>query len=229
MPIVPVVCDLYHGNPVDFGKIADAGMWGVILKARQGLGYSDPLYQTRLVAARGAGLLVAAYDFGIDDDIASDVREFLLFANLSDADGAYLDFERNPASQMTGDQAFEWLDRVAQSRGRAPGLYGGDQIRARIDPQDPKWIDMAAVCVLWQCRYIGLKPADNGELFRLIPPIPPWKANTLIQYTDGQNGPPPHTVDGLGPVADLNAFVGTRADLTAVWAGMPVIFDGATS
>ena len=227
MPIIPTIADLYHGNPVDFAKLANAGIWGVIHKARQGIPIIDVSYGARIAQAKQAGLLWAAYDFGVNDDIAEDVRQFLAFARLEDADGACLDFERNPSSQMTGDQAFEWLDRVAQARGRAPVLYGGDQIRARINPQDPKWIDMAQVVMLWQCRYIAALPLDNAALFKLIPPIPPWSKNTFIQYTDGKNGPPPHTVDGLGPVADLNTFLGTREELAKIWPGTPVEFPAA--
>jgi lysozyme len=225
VPIVPTVCDMFHGNPVDFGKLAAAGMWGVIHKARQGIYISDSSYAARMEQAKVAGLLWAAYDFGVSDDIASDVATFLAFANLSDNDGVWLDFERNAASQMTGDQAFEFMDRVAQKLGRACGIYGGDQIRGQIKPDDPKWIDMAQVSSLWQCRYIGLNAADNEELFNLIKPIPPWTKNTLIQYTDGANGPQPHSVNGLDPNHDdLNAFLGTRAELAQIWPGMQVVF-----
>lgn len=222
--ISPVVCDLYHGNPVDFAKLANAGIWGVIHKARQGIPISDASYGARMEQAKAAGLLWAAYDFGINDDIATDAAQFLAFARLSDADGAWLDFERNPSAQMSGDQAFEFLDRVAQKLGRACGIYGGDQIRAQIKPDDPKWIDMAQVSSLWQCRYIGLTPADNDELFKLIKPIPPWTKNTFIQYTGDGHGPPPHTVPGLQNGADLDAFLGTREQLAQIWAGMPVTF-----
>ena len=125
-------------------------------------------------------------------------------------DGAWFDFEDNSASQMTGDQAHEFLDRVSQKLGRACGIYGGNRIREQIDPQAAKWIDMAARAPLWQCRYISVQPDDNDELFRLIQPIPPWTKNTIIQYTGDGVGPIPHTVQGLENGADLNVFIGTR-------------------
>ena len=158
--ITPVVADLYHGNPVDFAKIAASGIWGVIHKARQGIPITDVSYSGRMEEAKAAGLLWAAYDFGVNDDIATDAAQFVAFARLSDADGAWLDFERNPQSQMTGDQAYEFIDRVAQKLGRACGIYGGDQIRAQIKPDDPKWIDMAVGLI---ALAVPLYRADAGR------------------------------------------------------------------
>jgi GH25 family lysozyme M1 (1,4-beta-N-acetylmuramidase) len=229
MSIIPTIADIYHGNPVDFGKIAAAGIWGVIHKARQGLRYSDPSYHSRMDAAKAAGLLWAGYDFATGDDVELNVSSFLAFAALSDSDGAWLDFEDNAASQMSADQAWEFLDRVAQKRGRACGIYGGNRIREHINPNNSKWIDMAKVVPLWQCRYIGLQPADNEELFKVIHPIPPWTKNTIIQYTGDRIGPQPHTVDGLQNGADLNAFLGTRDDLAAIWPGQAIVKPAVTS
>jgi lysozyme len=220
--IIPNIADFNHNNPVNFTEIAAAGIWGVIMKARQGLGFKDPAYAKRYAAAKSVGLLVAAYDFATHDVVADNVAAFLATAQLGLNDGAWLDFEDNSASQMTGDQAHEFLDRVSQKLGRACGIYGGNRIREQIDPQAAKWIDMAARAPLWQCRYIGVQPDDNDELFRFIHTIPPWTKNTIIQYTGDGVGPKPHTVPGLENGADLNVFNGTREELAKVWAGAPL-------
>ena len=47
--------------------------------------------------------------------------------------------------------------------------------------------------------------------------LPPgWKAYTLWQYTDGHDGPKPHTVPGIGE-CDRNQFDGSESDLKAQW------------
>jgi GH25 family lysozyme M1 (1,4-beta-N-acetylmuramidase) len=232
MSIVPIVADMAHFNPVNFSQLKEAGFVGVIHKARQGVGIGDPKYAARMAAAKDAGLRWGAYDFATHDDVAKNVAAFLAYARLEPDDSAWLDFEDNAHSQMTGDQAYEFLDRVAQQLGRACGIYGGNRIRdvdpdtkrPRIDPHDPKWIDMAAAAPLWQCRYIKLQPADNAALFRAIPPIAPWTKNFLIQYAADGVGPAPHTAPGLQNGADLNAFDGSADELAAAWPGPAVAF-----
>lgn len=223
---VPTVADMAHFNPVNFSELKAAGFVGVIHKARQGIAIGDPKYAARMAAAKSAGLRWGAYDFATHDDVAANVAAFLGFARLDEADSAWLDFEDNAHSQMTGAQAYEFLDRVAQKRGRACGIYGGsrirEQIKPQIDPQSAKWIDMAAVAPLWQCRYIGAQPPDNAALFRRVPPIPPWRKNFLIQYTGDGIGPRPHSAPGLQNGADLSAFNGTADELAAAWAGEPI-------
>jgi lysozyme len=222
MPIVPNIADLNHANPVNFTEIAAAGIWGVIMKATQGIGFKDPAYSKRYAAAKQVGIMVAAYDFATGDRVDRNVAAFLDYAQLGPNDGAWLDFEDNTHSQMSADQAYEFLDRASQRLGRACGIYGGNRIREQIEPQQPKWIDMAARTPLWQCRYLKLQPADNAELCRLIKPIPPWTKNTIIQYTGDGVGPKPHTLQGLENGADLNVFSGTRDELAKVWAGAPL-------
>jgi GH25 family lysozyme M1 (1,4-beta-N-acetylmuramidase) len=221
MGIVPLVADMAHFNAVNFSELKQAGFVGIIHKARQGIAIGDPKYAARMAAAKAAGLRWGAYDFATHDDIAANVAAFLAYARLEESDSAWLDFEDNAHSQMSGAQAYEFLDRVAQKRGRPGGIYGGNRIREQIDPHDPKWIDMAAAAPLWQCRYIATQPADNAELFGRVPPIPPWSKNFLIQYTGDGIGPRPHSAPGLQNGADLNAFAGTAAELAATWAGEP--------
>jgi len=219
MAITPVIADMNHANSVNFAELATANIWGVIHKARQGVSFGDPAYQSRQILAKQAGFLWAAYDFATGDDVATNVANFLTYAKLGPQDGAWLDFEDNAASQMSGDEAYEFLDRVSQQLGRACGIYGGNRIREQIDAQAAKWIDMAKVAPLWQCRYIKGQPADVAALWALVPPIPPWKANTIIQYTGDGAGPAPHTVPGLENGADLNVFNGNRDQLAAIWPG----------
>lgn len=221
MPITPNIIDLNHANPVNFTQIVGAGILAMIHKSRQGLGFGDPLYQRRMAAAKAAGLLWGAYDFATGDPVAQNVDVFLSYSSLDQKDMAFLDFEDNTHSEMSGDQAYEFLDRVAQRRGRPCSIYGGNRIREQIDQHDPKWIDMAKTAPLWQCRYIKGQPADNEALLSAIPPIAPWTNNFIIQYTGDGVGPLPHSILGLQTGADLDVFVGTKDQLTKVWTLSP--------
>jgi lysozyme len=222
MSIVPVVADMNHANSVNFAKLKDAGIWGIIHKARQGVSFRDPAYASRRTMAEDLGFLWAAYDFATGDDVATNVATFIKTADPSDKTGMWLDFEDNSASEMSAEQALEFLQRVNDALGRACGIYGGNRIREKIRPDDPKWIDIAKITPLWQCRYLRIQPSDTGSLFKDIPAIPPWTTNTLIQYTGDGSGPLPHSVAGLEDGADLNAFNGSYNELAAIWAGTPV-------
>lgn len=229
MSIVPVIADMYHANSVNFTKLKGAGIWGIIHKARQGVGFGDPAYASRRAIAEQLGFLWAAYDFATGDDVQANVDDFFKTANPSDKTGMWLDFEDNSASQMTADQAHQFLDTVNQRLGRACGIYGGNRIREQISPDDPKWVDMARITPLWQSRYISVQPIDTASLFQDIAPIPPWTSNTIIQYTADGSGPLPHTVPGLEDGADLNAFNGSYNQLVAIWAGTAIPSAVATS
>jgi len=225
--ITPVVADMNHANSLNLTKLKGAGMWGIIHKARQGVNYEDRAYATRRAAAEAMGFLWGAYDFATHDDVSDNVDAFMATAQPGPHTGMWLDFEDNTHSQMTADQALEFLDRVSQKTGRACGIYGGNRIREQINHQDAGWIDMAKVAPLWQCRYISSQPLTTADLFTRIPPLAPWTSNFLIQYTGDGVGPRPHTVPGLEDGADLNAYNGTLEQMTAAWAGATVAREAA--
>ena len=50
------------------------------------------------------------------------------------------------------------------------------------------------------------------------PVVPPnWPTYWLWQFTDGNYGPTPHSIDGIGP-CDINSYQGDPAQLIAEWA-----------
>ena len=220
--IIPNGFDLNHQNSLNLTDVtADGTMWAMLHKVSQGTGFRDPAYTKRVAAARELGLLVAGYDFATSDNVAQNVANYLLWANLQNQDAACLDFEDNSHSEMSGDQAYEWIDRVQQKIGRAAIIYGGNRIAEHINSQDKKWIDMAQVVRLWRCRYINMSIDNNKELFDIIKPYAPWKSCFGIQYTGDGAGPKPHTHTGLENGADLNVFCPdlTKDKLKAIWAG----------
>ncbi len=103
---------------------------------------------------------------------------------------------------MTLAQAHAFVGRVHQKTGRYPGLYSGGYIKGLLGKtKDP----VLAQCWFWLAQY--------GTAAEVPPTWPTW---TLWQYTDGALGPPPHTVDGVGP-CDRDKFNGGEAQLRRLW------------
>lgn len=211
------VADMYHGNPVDFGKLK-AALWNgvscaaVILKCTQGSTYADPLYAQRLQQALKVGFLVAPYAFNTGEDVASQVNEFLTHAHIVDGMGGWLDLEDNRASEMTLPNAIEFMDRYDQATGRTCGLYSGNRIKETIVTATDAQRDFLAAHAFWGCEYgPSFKMTDaNGH------PLP-WDMPFLWQFTGDGVGLQPHTLDGLEQGADLSLFPGSADELRAAW------------
>lgn len=210
MAIQPRVVDISHHNQVkDLRATAASGVWGVIHKASQGRGYRDPDYAARRKQAAAAGLLWGAYHFNDGSDVAAQVDWFLKCAKPDETTLLVLDFEDNPKSNMSIQQAVEFLRLLEQRTGRKGAIYSGNRLRETITRLGV--VDHTYVCShrLWHCQYgpaASKLPAGFSDY---------W----LWQYTGDGVGHPPHAVPGIaGNGIDLNVFSGDREDLTASWA-----------
>jgi lysozyme len=208
-PVNPMVVDLSHWDPADdYEAVKADGIVGVIYKATEGQSYTDPTYVSQQHAAKAAGLLWGAYHFADASDVGGQVRNFMGFA-CPDPDELFcLDWEDNPggAGKMSADQARDWIEQVEDKLGR-PGecvIYGGNTIKEALDSDpDGFWGSRR----LWLCQY-GSTPSWPEDI---------WSAYWLWQYTDGQVGPTPHSIDGVGH-CDINSYDGAPGDLAAEWA-----------
>src|SRR4051812_32511984 len=119
-----VVIDLSHNNVnVDLARAKADGVQGVIHKATQGTGFSDPTYSARRDQTKQAGLLWGAYHFATGADPTAQARFFLRVANIAPGDLLVLDFEKNEASTnntMTLDQARTFISTVQDAIGLTP-------------------------------------------------------------------------------------------------------------
>ena len=215
MIVAPKVVDISHYNRVaSFAALRAAGYCGVIHKCIQGAA-GDPFYEARRGAATAAGLLWGGYAFSTGEEVKLQVQQFLTgLGNLTSLLVA-LDFEDNTASEMTLAQACEFLDRADQALGRPAWLYSGNRIKTLIcDATDAQW-DLLAARLFWLCEYgpVSRMIDDDGDDL-------PWVAPTLWQFTDGRNGPQPHSAPGITGLVDINSFAGTDEELTAAWPGV---------
>jgi lysozyme len=200
---INVVVDTSHWNrDVDFAKLANAGIIGVIQKATQGQTGVDFTYNTNKPEALAAGLLWGAYHFGDGSDGVAQAEHFLSAVGDPSKTLLVLDFESNPTGPtMSLEEARAFVTHVKNATGRFPGFYSGHQIKEILGyGNDP----VLAQCWFWLAQY-GPTP--------VVPPN--WPTWTMWQYTDGNFGPPPHDVAGVP--FDRDKFNGPLEGLKRLW------------
>lgn len=206
--MINAVIDLSHYNNVsDFNAVKAGGIVGVIYKATQGLAYTDPTYQNSRSQALAAGLMWGAYHFGNANDGTAQADYFLSVVNPGPTDLLVLDFEQNysqgqPASSMTIAQAEQFVTRVQSVTGRYPGFYSGSYIKELLGNKTNATL---ANCWFWLAQYSSTA---------VVPPN--WPTWTMWQYTDGNTGPEPHSVSGVGN-CDRDKFNGSIENLKKLW------------
>jgi GH25 family lysozyme M1 (1,4-beta-N-acetylmuramidase) len=199
-----VVIDISHHNAnPDFQQAKAAGIVGVIHKATQGLTYKDPMYLTNRQKALDAGLLWGAYHFGDGSDGTAQADFFVSVINPDAATLMVLDFEPNTqGATMSLDGARAFVNEVNVKVDRFPGLYSGSLIKEQLgNNKDP----VLAQCFFWLAQY------GNTAVVPLN-----WPTWTLWQYTDGNLGPQPHSVAGIGN-CDRDKFNGDFDALNKLW------------
>lgn len=202
------VIDLSHFNNVtDFNAIKADGIVGIIQKATQGTTYVDPTYAERKPQALAAGLWWGAYHFATGDDPIAQAQHFLDTVKPGPTDLLVLDFEQNGSgSSMTVAQAEQFLQYVYSAVGRWPGFYSGSYIKQLLGNGTNAVLQN---CWFWLSEY-GPTPKVPAN----------WPTWTMWQYTDGNIGPEPHSVNGVGN-CDRDQFNGDIQGLSRLWGHAP--------
>lgn len=194
-----VVIDISHYNTINsFSDVRTSGIVGVIHKATQGVSSTDTQYATRRSQALSAGLWWGAYHFGTNDDGVAQAQHFLSVVNPGPQDLLALDFEQNASSQMTIEQAEQFVTEVFNQTGRYPGFYSdslagsmlGNEVNATL-----------AKCWLWRAEYGSSSPS--------VPVT--WNTWTMWQYTESGS------VTGVSGNCDRDTFNGGLDSLTRLW------------
>jgi lysozyme len=202
--VVNTIIDIYHGNNINLERVKAAGIVAIIHKATEGATFQDSEYKERKRIAKEMGFLWGAYHFSTGADVRDQVENFLLQAEPDAEDLIALDFEPSNGPDMTIAQAREFVTLVRDETGRYPVIYGGHTLREGVGPdRDP----ILANCPLWYARYRSTPIGIPRQI---------WPTYTLWQYTDGNVGPEPHSIDGIGR-CDRNQFQGTTEQLIDSW------------
>lgn len=212
MIIKPLVVDIYHGNSV--GKSKDevggfeaakgAGIIGFIHKASQGTGMTDSAYARRRLMCKNVGLLWGAYHFNSGQKVTAQVEHFFNVARPDDHTLMALDFEDNLKSQMTIEQAREFLELADIKLGRKLAIYSGNRLKELLPRKDAFFGSHR----LWLAQY-GPRPKLPKS----------WPEYWLWQYAADGEGPLPHKIPGIPGNPDVNTSRRTVAQLTAEWPG----------
>ncbi len=207
----PRVVDISHHNTVtDLKATAMSGVWGVIHKSSQGSGYRDPDYAARRKQAKAAGLLWGAYHFNDGSDVAKQVDWFIKCAQPDDSTLMVLDFEDNPKSNMSVQQAVQFLRLLEQKTGRKGAIYSGNRLKETVHILNSTDRAYLTSHRLWLCQYGPRAVLPTG-----------FAKYWLWQWTGDGVGMPPHNVPGItarNGGLDLNAYEGDRAQLKSEWA-----------
>lgn len=206
MKINPLVIDLSHWDDViDYGLVKAAGVVGVFYKASQGTHMVDSTYAAERKRAEAAGLLWGAYHFGDSSDPVQQVKHFLSAALPSVDTAVALDYENLSTGQMSIDQAKAFVIELEAELGIPNGciIYSGNLIKETLPAKDVEF---------WGARRLWLAQYSSSPV---LPSA--WDKYWLWQYTDGREGLPPHTVQGVRGVLDMNHYDGTRDQLIKDW------------
>jgi lysozyme len=219
--VIPYVLDIYHDNSLGRDESATINglkttpIIGIILKASQET--SDLKVVSRAPIVAGAGFLRGFYHFNEPEVKVSVAAQAMLFlgairaAGLTDADLVCLDWEP-PGMSLAA--AIEWCDRVEQETHRACLIYGGSVPKELMPKASAAQRDALSKRRFWLSEY-GPEPRMIDENHQPLP----WPAPFLWQYTDGSNGPEPHTLVGLERHADLSTSSMTPVELRQYWSG----------
>lgn len=203
IPGTNAILDISHHNGrVNFDRLKELDIIGVIQKATQGQSGSDPTYASNKAKALDAGLLWGAYHFATGSDGLKQAENFLSTVKSFDNTVLVLDFEPNPSGpSMSLEEARAFVTRVKEVTGRFPGFYSGHYIKQLLGTnKDP----VLAECWFWLAQY--------GPT-AVVPPN--WSKWTMWQYTDGAVGPVPHDIGGVH--FDRDTYNGSLAELRTFW------------
>lgn len=208
--------DLVHGDPVAaFKQMEDAGYWGVIHKANQGVGSADPAFADRMKAVAQTTMARGAYHFNTGDTVTGQLEHFFDVVQPDAKTMMALDFEDNRASNMSLAQAVDFLMRGKEMLKRSLWIYSGNRIKELIVNASAEVRQVFGSCPLWLCEYgpVARMTDVNGH------PLP-WAKPTLWQFTGDGVGPLPHTVPGMTTRGlDINSYDGTRDQFVKDWTG----------
>lgn len=200
--------DLSHYETVDdYQKVKADGIVGIIWKATQGATYTDPTYSTEKKRALQAGLLWGSYHFADNSNLEAQINNYLNYAKPEKDEIFCLDYEPNGNNTMDLNKAIGWIQGVENALERPTQclFYSGNLVKEKLGDKVDPFLGQRR---LWLAQY-GSNPVVQ----------PSWKTFWLWQYTDGEVGPGPHTVNGIKGGIDCNSFNGTPEQLKAEWSG----------
>ena len=201
----------HHNGAIDWPAVAAAAIALAFIKASQGVGFVDPMFERNRSAAMRAGILVVPYHFVDPADPWRQAAHFLSVTGLRAGDPAMLDWESAaPAASVVA------LGQALADRSRRdPVAYYGFAQLAEADPVLAGWPLMLPEYPQ------GRTGGRYADLVERPPRLPPGRAAgwdggqrpyDFHQYT------PAGRVAGIAAPVDRSVWVGTVTGLKAWYA-----------
>ena len=196
----------HHNGAIDWPAVAAAGIALAFIKATQGVGFVDPVFERNRGAASAAGILVVPYHFIDATDPDRQAAHFLSVAGLRPGDPAMIDWE----SAADVDSVVAFGEALAECAGRDPVAYYGWAQLPAADMTLARWPLMLPEYPR------GETPGRYDTLVAHPPRLPPGRAEAwdggrrpydFHQYT------PAGRVAGIATPVDRSVWVGTAAEL----------------
>ncbi|MDR2372916.1 MAG: peptidoglycan-binding protein [Bifidobacteriaceae bacterium] len=163
-----------HQPSIDLGK-TDCDI--VIMKATEGVGYTDPKLPQHHAGALAAGKPAGFYHFATGKAGAAAEADAFAAAVAGKTGVLFLDWEAGAVSKGPA-YAKAWLDRVLAKTGRAPLIYMSESVTSAWD-----WSKVAPAYPLWLANY-GTNKQQGWSEAPVRAPKHWGAAGTLIwQYT----------------------------------------------
>lgn len=177
-------------GPIDWPRVAGAGIGFAAIRCGDGLRHPDPRFAENWAGAGHAGVARAAYLFCRCGQPAREQAALLAASNDGGELAAWADLEGESARGVALSEVLGWLgdflDELERRDGRVPTLYTGPAFWRSIQPySDPRW-----------ARY-PLAIAHYTK--RAAPDVPPpWTTYAFWQHTSSGRVP------GIGGPVDLD-------------------------
>ncbi len=206
----------HHNEWIDWPKVKQAGVRFAIIKATEGNGYIDPLYEENLKGALKAGILPGSYHFFLPRfDPLEQARHYVRVLQENQTSAPTLppciDLETAGLTKAALNQAVKsFLTEVKTLTGRRGILYVSPGFWSTYLPVPVMSgyklsggdVDWAGVHPLWVAHYTSGWPYQ----------VYPWAGWRFWQYSSMGK------ISGVVTKVDLNLFNGSEADLTALGA-----------
>jgi lysozyme len=205
---------------IDYARVAAAGFRFAVVKASEGIGYTDPLARKHLTGFRAVGMRAFAYSFlrPSQGDAKGQVQR--LWDSMGDEySRMVIDLEtRNEQTPSAKLVAFAEAaaDAVLACGALKAVLYTYPSYARALQPELAK-SQLGETTHLWMADY--RTPEPSVPLPAALPYAPaPWGAAVLWQYSGGKG----FLVPGIDGACDRDLFVGDE-DAFRDWLGLPPV------
>lgn len=184
---------------VDFSKVKTV-LEFVIIKATEGVGYTDTKFLANQKGVRDAKILLGYYHFArpdLNNTPEAEADYFLkIIGQLKTGELLVLDYECANQVQAHVTWCKKWLDRIFAKTGVRPLIYLNQSQTRKFN-----WLEVVnANYGLWLASYTHDANNNTGETGQ-------WKTMAMQQYTNKL------AVPGISGNVDGNVFFGTLASL----------------